>query len=531
MAEKRSTKDKNPEVKPPKETKTEKPKEKTGKKGLIFGLIGAAVLTLAAVGYFVLRPKATPDDPKAKLTYSRSFFISDGGKYTLWNAEGKRLTEDTYEYKSDFVAGYAYVKKDGQVGVIREDGVITVPFGKYGTIEAKGGLYLAQDGNTKEYHVITGAGKDIFFGPEVSVRSAGYSNAFALVETSGTYDLFTYAGTHLGTFPKVEGAEEAEIAGSSDFGSFYYNNSNLIFDVRDGRVLASIEGSRYTFEDVADNRSQILLQNEDNETDYKLIANGQVISLNECKYYAFTILDYLIGYESYSEIAILNPDFTVAERVSSYLALKDNKNYAVKNDDGNVVIYRNGAIVKTFDQEADLESGVLYEDLYAIENNGKVMFYNLDGNVAINHEFAAVWSLFDEFHHATVADAEDEYYLIDAKGNRLTEGTYKRIYTEDGGYELKDSEGRYAIANEKGELITEAKYDSLYYRSAAIDRNIWTGKNAYEDYDVIDVANKKVLLEHVNVVSFYTNYFSVKNADGKYEYYTYDGLKFYTSEN
>ncbi|MBR6529794.1 MAG: hypothetical protein IKT43_00055, partial [Clostridia bacterium] len=61
--------------------------------------------------------------------------------------------------------------------------------------------------------------------------------------------------------------------------------------------------------------------------------------------------------------------------------------------------------------------------------------------------------------------------------------------------------------------------------------NIWTGKYGSSDYDVIDVANKKVLLEHVNVNSFYANYFTVKNVDDKYDYYTYSGVKFYTSEN
>ena len=528
MAEKTVTKDKNPEVKSPKEvTPTKK-----SKKGLIFGLIGAALFAVILVGYFLFRPKAAPDDPKAKLSYSSSFFISDGGKYTLWNADGKRLTEDTYESKSDFIAGYAYVKRDGQVGIIRDDGAITVPFGRYGSIEARGGLFLAQDGNTKQYHVLTGTGRDIMVGEDLSITSAGSSSAFALVESAGVYDLFTFSGAHLGTFPKAEDVDEAQLAVNNDFGLFYYNNFNLIFDTREAKVLASFEDSRYTFEGVTDNRTQILLQNEADESKYKLVtSSGLVYDLSDCKYYAFTILAYLIGYESYSELAILNPDYTVAKRVSAYLALKDQNNYAVKNDDGNVDIVRNGAVIKTFDQDADLESGVLYDDLYGITNDGKAIFYNLDGNAAINHEYKEIWSLFNKFHHAVVADEEDEYYLIDTAGNRLTADTYERIYRDEGGYELKTKDDKYAIANEKGEPVTEAKYESTYYRSAAVDHNIWTGKYGSNDYDVIDVANKKVLLEHVNVNSFYANYFTVSTDDGKYDYYTYSGVKFYTSEN
>lgn len=517
-------------------TKTKTPKDtqkpQKSKKGLLFGLLGGLLgLAIIIAGFLFLRSGPTPDDPKARLSYSSSFFIYDNSKYTLWNKDGQRLTEDSYDAKSDFVAGYAYVKRDGQVGIIRDDGTLAVPFGRFGTIEAKGGLYLAQDGNTREYHVLTGTGKDLMAGQSLSLTSAGSSSAFALVESESAYDLFTFSGAHLIGFPKADTADAPKLATSNDFGLVHYNNTNLLFDTRDSRVLASFDGSAYGFEGVTESRTQVLLQNEDDESKYKLIADGQVHDLSDCKYYAFTVLDQLIGYESYSEVAILAPDYSVVKRVSAHLALKDHNNYATKNDDGHVDIVRNGTVVKTFTNDADLESGVLHNDLYAIKDNGKYMFYNLDGSVAINHEYTDIWSLFNKHHHAVVADAEDEYYLIDTKGNRLTDGTYKRIYSEDGGYELKTADDKYAIANEQGEVLTEAKYDSTYYRSAAIDHNIWTGKNAASDYDVLDIANKRVLLEHVNVNSFYANYFTVKNSDGKYAYYTYAGQLFYTSES
>jgi len=524
MADQTTTKDTN--------TKTESPKTKKSKKGLLFGLLGAVLFAVILIGFFLLRPSVTPDDPKAKLSYSPSFFIEDGGKYTLWNNEGKRLTADTYDYKSDFIADHACVRKGDTYAIIRDDGQLTVPFGKYGYIEARGGLFLAQDGNTRQYHLLTGAGKDLMTGSELSLTSASSSSAFALVESEQAYDLFTFSGAHLGNFQKVSDAEDPELDSGADFGLFYYNNLNLVFDVRESKVLASIADSLYEIDDVTEDRSQILLQNDSDESKYKLVtSSGLLYDLNECKNYAFTVLNYLIGYESYDEVAILNPDYTVKTRVGAYLALKDHLNYAVQNEDGNVDVVRDNHIVKTFDKDASLESGVLYDDLYAITNDGKTMFYNLDGSVAINHEYAAVWSLFDKFHHAAVADEEDAYYLIDTKGNRLTAGTFKRIYTEDGGYELKTADNKYAIANTNGEQLTDAKYESTYYRSSAIDHNIWTGKNSSDDYDVIDATNKKILLEHVNIGSFYANYFTVKNSDGKYAYYTYAGQLFYTSEN
>jgi hypothetical protein len=79
-------------------------------------------------------------------------------------------------------------------------------------------------------------------------------------------------------------------------------------------------------------------------------------------------------------------------------------------------------------------------------------------------------------------------------------------------------------------IVSYFKYLSLYYRSNVVDHDIWTGRNGDGDYDVIDLDKKETLIEHVNIQNVSTNYFSVKNDDGKIEYYTYAGEKFYTSE-
>ena len=75
MAEKEEKSSKKPEKT---ETKTKSPKKSN--KGLLFGIIGGVLVLAAAIAAFVLiKPGAKPDDPKAKLSYSSSFFISDNG--------------------------------------------------------------------------------------------------------------------------------------------------------------------------------------------------------------------------------------------------------------------------------------------------------------------------------------------------------------------------------------------------------------------------------------------------------------------
>ena len=158
----------------------------------------------------------------------------------------------------------------------------------------------------------------------------------------------------------------------------------------------------------------MLLENSENSNSYKLIENGRVYDLDETKYYSFTTLNDVIGYDDYSEIALLDNDFKVARKVSSYVILKDYNNFAAETDDDKVEIYRNGEVIKTFEEDASSLSGVMYEDYYAISNNGKWKFYTLDGNEAFGgKEWDDIDTLFDRHHHAVVAEEEGKYYLID----------------------------------------------------------------------------------------------------------------------
>lgn len=556
MAEEKPTKkpDKKPEeakkpAEAPKETKEEKPaekpvekttkpaekREKKSKKGLIFGFIFGGLAIVAGVLLAIFLPKGSgdPSDPKNALNYSSAFSIQDDGKYTIWNKSGEKVSEEEYDYISSFIAGYAYARKDTQVGVIRDNGGVAIEFGRYGELTQRGGLFLAKDGNTKKNFVVTGDGRVLLEGETISLRTSYSSSAFALAETPDKIYAFNHDGKTLAEMEIKENASSARLDSSNDFGAVYYDNRNIIFDARSGNILADFEGDRFTIDEVSNDRSKVLLENSENSNSYKLIANGRVYDLDETKYYSFTTLNDVIGYDNYSEIALLDNDFKVARKVSSYVILKDYNNFAAETDDDKVEIYRNGEVIKTFEEDASSLSGVMYEDYYAISNNGKWKFYTLDGNEAFGgKEWDDIDTLFDRHHHAVVAEEEGKYYLIDAGGNRIgdDETTYRRIYANKGGYEVRNTDAEYSILDKNGKPLENAKwYDSVSYRTNPVDHNIWTGKNDYSDFDVIDVDTGKVLLEHANTQTFYANYFTVKNDDNKLEYYTYEGKLFFTA--
>lgn len=528
MVEKKSAK--KPETKP-KEAEVKvsgkKTQDKKSKKGWIWGIIcGVAVIAIAAIVAVVLNLKPTdPSDPTARIAYSKAFFIYDK-KYTLWDADGKRLTEDEYSDTSSFVGGYAYVKKDDQVGVIHDDGKMSVEFGKYGSITTQGGLFLAQDGNTKEYSLITGAGKELVKGSELTVVAPSAASGFAVVESDTAITAYNYAGNLIFEISAADDADSPVMNNLNDFGVVYYANHNYVFDVRDGRMIADFEGARFSFEEVSTDRKMILLENYNDSGDYRLITSDKVYTLNQMEYYGFTAQNQLIGYTSSSKIGLLNNNFEIIKEISSYVQLKDSYTYAV--EEGNAVaIYQNGEKVKEFSDAEVTSGGILYENYYAIEADDKVVFYNLDGTAAFNREFV-YGTIFNRHHAAVVAEAEGERYLMDARGNRITDYTAKSFSVREGGYEVENGEGKYAIADKAGKLVSDFVYDDLYYRSSAEPRNIWSAKKGQKSYDVINADDGKVVASDINVYDFSANYFVAKNDEGKKVYYTYTGENFYT---
>ena len=223
------------------------------------------------------------DDPSKALSYSTAFAIQDDGKYTLWNKDGNKVSEEEYDYISSFIAGYAYARKDNQVGIVKDNGSVSVEFGRYGELTQRGGLYLAKDGNIKKSFVLTGDGRQILEGDNISLRTSYSSSAYALAETPEKIYAFGPDGKTLVEMEVKEDASSARLDSSNDFGAVYYNGRNVVFDVRSGNVIADFEGDRYSIDEVSDDRSIVLIKNTEESKSYKLLVNGSIHELTDAK--------------------------------------------------------------------------------------------------------------------------------------------------------------------------------------------------------------------------------------------------------
>ena len=514
---------------------TSKKTNKKSKTGLIIGIIVALALVIIGIVIALLCSRR-PDqsDPTAKLDYSQSFFVYSDGNYTLWNEDGKRLTEDEYQNHSDFLGGYAVVRKDDAYGIIDESGRMSVDFGEYESIRANGGLFVANDANLGEQLLITGSGKILEKGSDLGSYAPTTTAGFVVIKTDDKVKAYNYNGSLMMETERLGEKEDNESGAFAlhDFGTVYYGGKNWVFDVRDGKLLASFEGKKYSLDSNSEDRSLILLDEYENGEDYKLIANGKLYDLNETKNYGLTDDNQVIGYDNYDELALLDDDYKVARRVTTYVQLKDANNYAEEKEDGGVTVYRNGQAVKEFGENAEIPvSGLAYSDYYAVSEDDKITFYNLDGTVAFNKQFEDIDTLSNRNHHSIVSEDGDNYYIMDTNGNRVGDVTAYDITYSKGGYKAEDEDGKYAILDKNGNKVTDFEYTDLYYRSIAEPHNLWTATREDESVDVIDANSKKVLLEGVKIDSFRRNYFTIEKDNGDIEYYTLDGRLFYVDAN
>lgn len=512
-------------------TKPSQTKRKS-KKWLLIGIMAAVILVVVGVVIALLsRNNIDPSSPTANLDYSESFFIQDGDEYRIWNAEGKQLTNDKYDTYSDFVGGYAMVKKGDQYGIIREDGKMSVDFGKYNPISPRGGLYEAEDANTGVEYLITATGKVLESGEDLDIIYSGMSSGYAAVINNGKLKVYNLSGTLILETDAISDEENPYLNYSKDFGLVHYGGKNWLFDARDGKVLASFDGEKYSFDGVANDRKTILLSNYDNSNQYKLYKNGKIYDLNELKYYGLTELGDVLGYDDFSELAILNDEYKVKQKVDAHIQYKDSNTYAVKKsgDNGGIEIWSNGKVVKEFGEGTDIvASNILHDDFFAFEDEDGARFYTLSGEEAFNHTFEDIDNLFDKNHLAIVSDDGDAYYLINTKGEKVNDIMATDYTYRIGGYRAENSDGRYAIINKNGKPVTDFKYTSAYYRDDAEPRSIWTGTLENKNSDVIDADSGKVIVSDVAVDSFYNNYFTTTNVDGGTDYYTYNGTLFFT---
>ena len=529
-----------------------------GKKKGKFIVLGI-VLILVVIGLiFLLGGKGDDNTSKNDKDYVGVFSIKQNGKYALFNDKGKQLTDFIYDDISSFTNGTAVVEQNDKYGIINTSGKYVVELGKYYRIYKKSGFYeVDTEKDERGYrttYLLDSKGKVLYDLDSEAYLWAYNSNYIVLtMRKTDKYMVYNSAGKLMLTF---EENNDERYTASEDGGYLVINNSgmNYILELSTGKQIGTIKSeSRFCPDD--DDENYIFIKpcyswtdTEDkieaaNKEHSRIIKNGKLVDVSD-KCNAIATWNTAYGdnikcTNKSGESYLLDSNFklgtALVEWGNSYFDsnhyVKDNENngwktYSVDFYEGDKVIKnvpctelysdnkyskQGTQILKTVkSSKCDVESG-LYE------------YYNVKGEKTINKSFKSA-EMFDDNGYAVVSDNKKTYYLINTKGEKVSE-EYDRIsasYNGEWYYVTKD--GQYGLLNKKLKVLLNTEYEDISIYD--YDNHIAVLKTKDSKYIIYNLNKGSQVLKLDEAPSMKNQYILV-TKNGKSKYYTVSGKLFY----
>lgn len=485
------------------------------------------------------------------INVTTAFFLKNSDyKYALFNEEGKQLTDFIYTRVGNFVNGTVQVEIDKQEGIINEAGKDVVPLGKYNNIIEQGGLYQVSENNEGSYnkYLIDNNGDILYDLKNAKISKITNNDIMALfpvesflileMQKENKYVVINYKGKELFSFPKVKESIGNPLAKEEKgYGSIFYNNNNIIFNVNTGKQLASFSSDLfYCVNDVSEDGSVIVLEsyiNEfQNETYYKFIKNGKLYDkTNECNR-VYEDSGSLICYKDHNNEYLLDSNLNIGVNISR-TAYQNGDTYATENSkDHSVDFYQDGKIVKNVPCRVLKSIGYLGTDVYILGTEYNTAcgtksdiyeYYSSNGEKLFDKSFDYA-TKFDSNVLAIAREEKNSYFLIDKFGNQKGH-IYNRMESYFNYYKVHKNE-LVGIVNKDGKEIIPCEYskiDNITYKNERYAK-LTTIDSKYVIYDL--EKNKEVLRLDVSPNMNSEHYITIY-LNNKKQYYTYDGKLFY----
>ena len=508
------------------------------KKILLLLLVFVTVFTLTACGSKKKKTNQKVDGRKVE-TYNTTFFLKSGNKYALFNEDGKQLTDFVFTSASNFTNGAALVKNETGVGVIGTNGKMIIDFGKYKYIYQEAGLYKATDENRNEV-LINASGKVVTDLKDKSLTTYIGVGSYSLLfdKNKNEYQVLNSNGDTLIKFDKGT-LDKPSSNVEKNFLSVYNGKTNYIVDLISGKEVLNFESDvHYCVNNASDDGNIITLNScvgtfqRQEKTTYKFIKKGKLMDVSDkcdsINYSNNSILCY-----KDNKKYLLDDNNNVGINIDG-IAYVDGEHYA-KAKDGSfngIDFYEKDNVVKNVSCRVMHEYGYSKSGYYILSTyfsttcntqSGTSEFYNVKGEKAFDKSFASVQQ-FDENGFARVSEDRKSYYLIDLKGNKVSD-EYDNIFNRSNLY-TATKDGKTGVLDSKGKVMLEPIYKQV---DIYTEQGVKYIKLTTEDskYVIYNADTKKEIITLEENPSFSTNYMSI-TKDGKKAYYTYSGKLFYT---
>ena len=411
------------------------------KKILLLLLVVVTVFTLTACGK-KKKDNNKKVDGRNVVNYNTSFFIKSGSKYALFNEDGKQLTDFEFTSAGTFVNGAALVRNEISAGVIGADGKMVIDFGKYKYIYQEAGLYKVVDEERNELlynskgKLVTGL-KDKTL--TTFIGQGNYSLLFD--KNSNEYQVLNVDGNAIIKFTKGN-IDKPSTNVQKNFLSIFSGNKTYIIDlISEKEVLSFDSDEHYCVNNASDDGKIITLNScvgtfqRQETTKYKFIKDGKLVDLGDkCDRISYNNDNMICTKDNKNYLLDSNNNVGISTDGVSYT---DSEHYA-KAKDGSfngIDFYEKDNVVKNVECRVMHNYGYSKSGYYILSTyfstkcntqSGTSEFYTNKGEKAFDKSFASVQQ-FDDNGLARVSEDRKSYYLIDIKGNKVSD-EYDNIY-------------------------------------------------------------------------------------------------------
>ncbi len=462
-----------------------------------YGIIGGISLVVIVAAVIIaniladapaIAHKATPFETDAIIMRERP----TSGYYALATKDGKLATRFNLEQVWPFYDGYALVKNSaGQFGIANDSGGMSVRFGRYSKIAARGPVYLAQK-SERDIRILIGTGKTIAKTDNIDTNEiiARDGIPFFIYRTgSNKYDLYDARGDRLKSF---ESSTEPQIAEQSTKtrALVLYAENAILLNGENYEIIAETDYKpEYSVSEMSYDASIVRLENENRNA---LIVNG-------------TFRD---DYDSCKNVELQND-------AKAQLALA-----LCERDDGRMLISSTGDIADT-----RVSSGVAYftPDTYATFADGQANFY-LKGELKRSFESASYLYRSNAGYSMRFLDKDGitRYSIVSKTGDiiysSLNAFTVKRMTSTNRAIIKLPGRTGYRLVSSAGET------DESYYDVSMASEKLFVAQNFDKSFDVLDENGKKItersysdyaIGEDGSLMAYYGDKVDYFNPDGQ----------------
>lgn len=157
-------------------------------------------------------------------------------------------------------------------------------------------------------------------------------------------------------------------------------------------------------------------------------------------------------------------------------------------------------------------------------------FYDIDGKKLFNKTYR-IGKYFDENDKAVVSEKENEYYLIDIKGNKISD-TYEFIGNFEGYYIIQNGK-QYGLLDKKAKEIYPVKYEKIKIENLRNKSFLVATLTDDKNEILYDIEGEKELVSvpKTKTISLVNRNYFTTNEGKKTQYYSYTtGKMFYEEE-